>query len=395
MEHKEIINLLRETDPQRLDRLWNEADRTRREQVGDAVHLRGLIEFSNHCRRMCGYCGLRAENTSIVRYRMSQDEILAAAADAHSLGYGTVVLQSGEDTGLDVQWMCELIERIKHEMPLAVTLSLGERDESELAAWREAGADRYLLRFETSNRQLFDKIHPPRSGEFSDRVAILRTLDRLGYEVGSGVMIGIPGQTYEDLARDIALFAELDLDMIGVGPYIAHPDTPLGKASGEGSANGRLTRLSGSFALPDDGESVSNVDQVPNSEEMTYKVMALARLVCPGANIPSTTALATLNKTDGRELGLSRGANVIMPNVTPNKYRQLYEIYPDKACLQETAQACGFCIRRRIESIGRTFGAGRGDSANYRLRHGGRGQRTEDRGQKAEGRGQTVGIYKK
>ena len=346
MEHKELIGLLRETDTRRLDRLWDEADRVRCENVGDEVHLRGLIEFSNHCRRTCGYCGLSAENTLIERYRMSQDEILAAAAEADCLGYGTVVLQSGEDPGLDAQWMCGLIRRIKSRTPLAVTLSLGERDERDLAAWRDAGADRYLLRFETSNRSLFDKIHPPRPNKSSDRVAVLRTLAGLGYEVGSGVMIGIPGQTYDDLARDIELFAELDLDMIGVGPYIAHPHTPLGKTPVD--TNGK--------------------DQIPNSEQMTYKVIALARLACPGANIPSTTALATLNKTDGRELGLSRGANVIMPNVTPAKYRRLYEIYPDKACIQETAQACGNCIRKRIESIGRTFGSGPGESANYRRR---------------------------
>ncbi len=350
MRSDEIIGLLRETDPRRLERLWDEADRVRREQVGDQVHLRGLIEFSNHCSRMCGYCGLRAGNALIERYRMSEDEIVAAAAEADRLGYGTVVLQSGEDPGLDAQWMCNLIEWIKRQTPLAVTLSLGECHERELAAWRQAGADRYLLRFETSNRRLFDEIHQPHSGKLhsgkpSDRVAILRTLARLGYEVGSGVMIGIPGQTFADLAADIELFAELDLDMIGVGPYIAHPHTPLGRASED-----------------------NNLDQVPNSEQMTYKVMALARLLCPAANIPSTTALATLNRVDGRELGLARGANVIMPNVTPTRYRRLYEIYPHKACIQETAQSCGACIRRRIESRGRTFGVGRGDSANYSRR---------------------------
>ena len=358
MEHKEIISLLRESDPRRLDRLWDEADRVRRRHVGDQVHLRGLIEFSNHCRRMCGYCGLRAENTLLERYRMSEDEIVAAAVEADRLGYGTVVLQSGEDPGLDTQWMCNLITRIKRQTPLAVTLSLGERDEHELAAWRQAGADRYLLRFETSNRRLFDEIHPPQPGKTGDRLAVLRRLGSLGYEVGSGVMIGIPGQTFADLAADIGLFAELDLDMIGVGPYIAHPRTPLGRTADDEIGD----------------------DQAPNSEQMTYKVMALARLVCPAANIPATTALATLNKAKGRELGLARGANAIMPNVTPTKYRRLYEIYPHKVCIQETAQACGACIRGRVESMGRTFGIGRGDSANYRRRQGSRGQRIEDRG---------------
>lgn len=345
MEHKEIVSFLRETDPGRLERLWRQADRVRRENVGHEVHLRGLIEFSNHCSRLCGYCGLRAENTRVKRYRMSQDEILAAAVEADRLGYGTVVLQSGEDAGLDAGWMSRVIGRIKGETPLAVTLSLGERHEDELAAWRWAGADRYLLRFETSNRRLFGEIHPTPSGRSGDRLAILRTLARLGYEVGSGVMIGIPGQSFDDLAQDIELFAELDLDMIGVGPYIAHPDTPLGRVA-PGGADG----------------------QVPGSELMTYKVIALARLACASANIPSTTALATLNTNDGRERGLARGANVIMPNVTPREYRPLYDIYPNKACVAETAQSCAACIRRRIESMGRTFGCGRGDSANYRRR---------------------------
>lgn len=347
MERREIVEILRENEPQRLERLWREADRVRRENVGDAVHLRGLVEFSNHCRRICGYCGLRADNTRLERYRMSEEEIIGAAHLARQMGYGTVVLQSGEDAGLDAEWMCGVVRRIKNETPLAVTLSLGEREEDELAAWRESGADRYLLRFETSNRRLFDEIHPPRPGrQNSDRLALLGLLASLGYEVGSGVLIGIPGQTYEDIASDVELFAELDLDMIGVGPYIPHPDTPLGQ---------NFVKTNGD-------------DQVPNSELMTYKVIALARLACPAANIPSTTALATLNTSGGRELGLSRGANVVMPNVTPAKYRLLYDIYPNKACVAETAQACNSCMRKRLAAIGRDVGVGRGDSPNYNQR---------------------------
>ncbi|MBN2024661.1 MAG: [FeFe] hydrogenase H-cluster radical SAM maturase HydE [Pirellulales bacterium] len=346
MTHDEILSWLRQTDPARLARLWREADAVRQEHVGGDVHLRGLIEFSNRCVRLCGYCGLRAANTKVERYRMSADEIMQCARLAVRLGYGTVVLQSGEDPGVTRDWMAELVRRIKGETPLAVTLSLGERDEADLAAWRAAGADRYLLRFETSNRALYDRIHPPRDGQTSDRLTLLGVLRRLGYEVGSGVMIGIPGQSYDDLARDIELFAALDLDMIGVGPYLAHPDTPL--------ADPRDMPL----LLPDD-------EQVPASEEMTYKVIALARLACPRANIPATTALATLNGTDGRELGLERGANVIMPNVTPPQYRVHYEIYPNKACLAETAETCGRCVAARIEAIGRAVGVGPGPSPNY------------------------------
>jgi biotin synthase len=342
----EIFGWLKTTDPERLESLWAAADESRRRNVGQAVHLRGLIEISNHCARACGYCGLRAAHSEIERYRMSDDEILACAAQAVELGYGTVVLQAGEDPELTPARVTGIVSRIRTNTPLAITLSLGERDDAELARWRDAGADRYLLRFETSNRELFDRIHPARAGRpRRDRIEMLRLLRRLGYEIGSGVMIGIPGQTWEDLARDIEWFAELDLDMIGVGPFIAHPSTPLGT---EPPAIGP--------------------DQPPNDELTTLKIVALARLACPRANIPSTTALATLNLAEGRERGLQRGANVIMPNLTPAKYRALYEIYPGKACIFETAEQCSACVRRRIESIGRVLGTGRGDSPNMKNR---------------------------
>ena len=337
----EILSWLREEDPGRLQELWARADAVRRENVGHEVHLRGLIEISNHCVRRCGYCGLRADNRRLERYRMSADEIMAGVRQAVAFGYGTVVLQSGEDYGIETQWLASLVSRIKEQTPLAVTLSLGERPHEDLAAWRRAGADRFLLRFETSDRELYDRIHPPLPGTRSDRIAILRRLDELGYEVGSGVMIGIPGQTYDSLTDDIELFRKLELDMIGVGPYIPHPATPLAKEADKKPASS---------------------EQAPNTELMTYKVVALARLVCPWANIPSTTALATLNRAQGRELALVRGANVVMPNLTPPRYRAKYEIYPAKACIYETPEQCQFCLERRIRSIGRRLGSGRGNS---------------------------------
>ncbi len=343
MTHDEILNWLVESDTSRLESLWRTADDVRRENVGDFVHLRGLIEISNHCVRQCGYCGIRSSRRDLVRYRMTMDEVLGCAAQAIEFGYGTVVLQSGEDYGITTDWMAELIGRIKSIGPLAITLSLGERPDDDLVAWRKAGADRYLIRFETSNRVLYDRIHPPLGDRRSDRLAILRRLQELGYEAGSGVMIGIPGQTYEDLAADIEMFRTLDLDMIGVGPFIPHPGTPLGD------------EMAGRTLCPN--------GQVPNTELMTYKVVALARVVCPKANIPSTTALATLNKAEGRELGLMRGANVVMPNLTPPEYRVSYEIYPAKACIYETARDCHGCLTRRIVSLGRKVGVGRGDSA--------------------------------
>ncbi len=344
LNKEEIVAWLRTTDVEKQEELWKMADEVRRRNLGDDVHLRGLIEISNSCARNCWYCGIRADNAELERYRMPADEILASALEAVSYEYGTIVLQAGEDYGITLEWMEKLIRRIKSETDLAVTLSLGERSEAELAAWRKAGADRYLMRFETSNSELYEKIHPPLPGKGSDRIQLLKRLREIGYEIGSGVMIGIPGQTYEDLANDIELFRTLDLDMIGVGPFIAHSGTPLGSAD----------------VCPNAPEGI----QVPNTEEMTYKVIALTRLACPLANIPSTTALATLNIKTGRELGLARGANIVMPNMTPRRYRAMYEIYPAKACIDETAADCRACMRGRILTTGRSIGSGRGDSRN-------------------------------
>lgn len=336
-----IGELLRTEDQQVLAELYAQADRVRRANVGEEVHFRGLVEFSNHCVRSCAYCGLRADNRGLGRYRMSVEEIISCALEAKSFGYGTVVLQAGEDPQSTADWVADLVREIRRQTGLAVTLSLGERAREELELWRQAGADRYLLRFETSNAELYRRIHPVLPGRGRDRYEVLRDLRDLGYEVGSGVMIGIPGQSYDDLAQDIDMFRRLDLDMIGAGPWIAHPDTPLA---------GMPPAPAG--------------EQVPASEEMVYKVIALARLVCPEANIPATTALATLNKAQGRELGLSRGANILMPNCTPLKYRSMYEIYPAKVCIDETAQACQGCMRRRVQSIGRGIGIGAGPSRN-------------------------------
>lgn len=349
----EIEQWLREEDPARLEGLWAAADAARLSHVGEAVHLRGLIEISNHCCRMCGYCGLRAANTGLERYRMSRDEILACARESREFGYGTVVMQAGEDYGITRDWLADVIRAVKAETGQAVTLSLGERPDGDLVAWREAGADRYLLRFETSDARLYTMIHPPGPGRaLSDRIAMLRRLRELGYEIGSGVMVGIPGQTWAMLARDLDTFRGMDMDMIGIGPYLSHPATPLARN------------------LPVDGAAAvlpmpaPAGEQVPNSEAVTYRAVALTRLLCPESNIPSTTALATLNLARGRELGLQRGANVVMPNLTPPEYRRLYEIYPAKACLSETGRECHACMKGRIRSIGRVPGTG----------HGGRGR---------------------
>ena len=350
MDRNEILRWLKTEDEGSLDTLWQLADNARCSNVGEEVYLRGLIEVSNICARDCGYCGIRAANSKIRRYRMTIEEIMSCARLAVEYGYGTVVLQAGEDYGITKDWITQVIRLIKSETDLAITLSLGERSDDELAAWRAAGADRYLLRFETSNRSLYDRIHPPLPGHFSDRIAMIPRIRESGFEVGSGIMVGIPGQTYADLASDIELFSSLDLDMIGIGPYIPHPETPMGMAADELNAP--------------EGE------QVPNTELTAYKAVALTRLVCPQANIPSTTAIATLNRAAGRELGLSRGANIVMPNLTPLKYRAMYEIYPAKAAADETPEESMRNIHRRILSIGRKIGVGRGDSRNFAKKRG-------------------------
>lgn len=340
LTHAEILFWLRETNPARLDELFARADRLRRAAVGDAVHLRGLVEISSHCRRQCMYCGLRAGNSALRRYHMTAEEIRSAARSATRFGYGTIVLQAGEDPALEPSAIAALVAWIKHNTPLAVTLSLGERSCDEFRLWRQAGADRYLLRFETSDAALYRTLHPALTPGEPGRIELLLALKQLGYEAGGGVMVGLPGQSYESLASDLETFRLLDLDMIGIGPYIAHPATPLG---------------SGSLRPP-----IAPAEQVPATESMVCKTVALARLLCPQANLPATTALATLDRASGRKLALAAGANVVMPNLTPPAYRSLYQIYPGKACVEETAEACNLCLLGQIRSLGRFAGRSSG-----------------------------------
>lgn len=344
---RETLKWLSEDRPSALQELYTLADSVRRQNVGDAVHLRGLIEISSHCERQCMYCGLRRANQTLTRYRMTSNEILACVQQASNLGYGTVVLQAGEDDALTAEWITDLVREIKRGTSLAVTLSLGERTIDELKTWRRAGADRYLLRFETSDRNLFRIIHPQRSAGQPDRLELLKQIKQLGYEAGGGIMVGIPGQSYESLAEDLFTFRALDLDMIGIGPYIPHPATPLG---------------SGTLCPP-----TPTSGQVQNSEQMVYKMIALTRILCPTANIPSTTALATINKQNGRKQGLSVGANVVMPNLTPVKYRALYQIYPNKACIDESATDCNRCLHGQIQSLRRFPGRGTGSRGTLEM----------------------------
>ncbi len=349
MEYSEILSWLKERDTDKLADLFTQADIIRKKTVGEDVHLRGLIEFSNICRQNCTYCGIRAENKTVHRYRMSMSEITHSVTQAMDLGYGTIVLQSGEAGDRDFDYLKEVVCYIKTKTPCAVTLSVGEMETSQLRELHELGADRFLLRFETSNQQLFEKIHPPVASRTSNRIGQLRVLQEIGFEVGSGVMVGIPGQSYEDLASDIMLFEKLDLDMMGIGPYIPHPGTPLGQE----------------FLSMKPGEKI-----VPNTMTMTLKMVALTRLHLPETNLPSTTALETVSNDSGYENGLQCGANVIMPNLTPYAHRKKYEIYPNKSCSYEHVEILHNRIVSSLARMGRTPGYGRGDSPHYRVRSG-------------------------
>ena len=316
-------------------RLYAAADRVRREQVGDEIYLRGIVEFSNYCQRSCDYCGIRGPNRAVKRYRMPPEEIVAMASEARRLGNTTVVLQSGEDPWFTCERMCAILNEIRRTTDVAVTLSIGERPYEELKAFHEAGCDRYLLRFETSDRALFKAIHP--DDDFDRRIACLEDIRRAGIQVGSGFMIGLAGGTLGTIARDILFATRLDLDMIGCGPFLPHPETPL--AGSEGRA--------GAGVLAD--------------EATYFRTIALLRLLNPRSHIPATTAFDAL-VPDGRDLVLTRGANVFMPNVTPQKYRVLYQLYPNKPCVDEDGAKCSLCVRGRIARLGRTIGTGPGHS---------------------------------
>ena len=345
MTTDEILALLRTDRP---DDLFAAAYAEKCTRVGKRVSLRGLIEFSNVCGKNCYYCGIRAGNAKVARYQLSEDEIVAAARQAERARYGSVVLQSGEVASeANTAFVERVVSRLHAEFgdALGVTLCLGEQSEETYRRWRAAGAHRYLLRIESSNPELYAKLHPA-SHSWQARVDCLRTLKRLGYITGSGVMIGVPGQTLEDLAGDIAFFAQEDLDMIGMGPFIPHPDTPLGEG----------------LAMTPDWKR--------RQVELGCRMIAVARLALKDVNIAATTALEALDP-QGREKGLLAGANVMMPNVTPAKYRGDYKLYSDKPCQDESADLVGDVLERRIRSIGEEVNwSDRGDPLHFSRRNG-------------------------
>jgi biotin synthase len=308
------------------DKLLAMSHETRCNCLGDGVYLRGIVEFSNICDKRCAYCGISADNMHLKRYHMSVEEILKAVAHIASCGIKTVVLQSGETDTLDEDWLARVIEDVKKEHDIAVTVSVGEKNFSAYKKWNDAGADRYLLKIETTNPDIYERLHPGMS--LDNRKRCLLDLKSLGYETGSGTLIGLPGQTTADIAADIKFFKDNDFEMIGTGPFIPHANTPLQKEK-HGS-------------LP-----------------MVLRAIAATRIVMREVNMPATTAVGSLEK-DYRDEALKWGANVLMPNFTPQPYKQLYEIYPDKRCITEPAGACAGCMEHMAVGAGRFIDWGKG-----------------------------------
>ena len=305
------------------------ADAVRREHYGDAVFLRGLIEFTNYCNKHCNYCGLRAGNKTVERYRLSEDEILACCAEGYALGYRTFVLQGGEDPYYTDDRICGIVAAIRERYPdCAITLSIGEKPHDSYRRYYDAGANRYLLRHETANPEHYARLHAGNMTAES-RKRCLFDLKAIGYQVGSGFMVGSPYQTTDDLIADLRFLQELQPDMIGIGPYITHHATPF-------------------------------ADMPNGSAELTIRLVSILRLLFPYALLPATTALGTL-LPDGRERGLQAGANVVMPNLSPTDERKKYEIYENKICTGEESAQCRRCLELRVESAGYRVVTDRGD----------------------------------
>lgn len=325
LEKKEVVALL-QCDANETQKLFKAADTVRKNFVGDAVQLRGLIEFSNICRQNCLYCGLRRSNKTIERYRLTPVQIVEFAKNAAELGFKTIVLQSGEDAYFDTPTMTKIIKEIK-ALNVAITLSIGEKTLAQYQAYKKAGADRYLLRIETTDAALYEKMNPGMT--LQNRIECLKNLQLAGFEVGTGSLVGLPGQSIESIACDILFFKQINADMIGIGPFIPNEDTPL-------------------WCAPD-VETERNL-------ELSLKMMAITRLMLPDINIPATTAMETIDPA-GRMLALQSGANVVMPNVTQRQYKKQYALYPGKISISDddsdTPENCRNSVIAKIKSIDR------------------------------------------
>ena len=350
----DLIFLLGLTDPEDLALLYQKAYQIKEQMIGRKAYYRGLIEFSNRCIKDCLYCGIRSSNGQVERFDMTQSEILRMAQWAYDNEYGSIVLQSGERQDAEfIDFVTNTLNEIKKigDGKLGVTLCLGEQSRETYEKWFAAGGHRYLLRIETTNPGLYQKIHPSSGGHsFETRVNCLKTLRELGYQVGTGVMIGLPGQTIEDLANDILFYEAMDIDMIGMGPYIYHGDTPLGREVAE--------------------QNLNSEEEKARRFELGLKMIAVTRLYLKDVNIAATTALQALNPL-GREMGLRAGANILMPIITIEEHRAKYQLYENKPCIDDNADKCKLCLTGRVRSVGDEVGFGEwGDSPHYQKKEG-------------------------
>lgn len=311
--------LLAQGDRDSTRRIMHAADEVRSRYVGNGIVLRGIVEFSNYCQNTCAYCGLNTFNTSLARYRMTREQILKSVNDIAEAGIKTVVLQSGEDRDMDPFWLAQVIEDIKDKFDMAVTLSVGEWSEDDYRLWKQAGADRYLLKIETTNSMLYSRLHPGMS--FGNRLRCLDDLKSLGYQTGSGSLVGLRNQTCADLARDILFFKEDDFDMLGIGLFIPHHQTPL-------------------------------AEEPQGDLGLTLRTLSLTRILTKDTHLPVTTAVGVAGDCDAVISALAAGANVIMLNFTSSAYKKLYEIYPGK---ERSARSSGQIIKE-IETIADTLG---------------------------------------
>lgn len=329
----ELLFLLDNMDEGIKHYLISKAHDTRVKHYGNKVFMRGLIEFTNYCKRSCIYCGIRAGNKNADRYRLSLQEILEAAEEGYSLGYRTFVLQGGEDDFFTDKKIVELVNALKDKYAdCAVTLSIGERSYESYKKFFDAGVDRYLMRHETASEELYKKLHPGMN--FDSRRKCLYNLKEIGYQVGAGFMVGLPGQTNSHYVEDLLFLKELEPHMVGIGPFIPHKDTPLSKEAG------------------------GDVDT-------TIVMLAVTRLLLPNVLLPATTALGSIDP-NGREMGIKAGANVVMPNLSPLSVRKKYELYNGKICTGDEAAECRSCIEGRIKRAGFEVDLSRGDNNAWR-----------------------------
>ena len=331
LSEEEFVLLLQQSgDAAVRETLRREALALCRNYYGNQVYIRGLIEFTNYCKNNCYYCGIRRDNPHVRRYRLSTEEILSCCREGYGLGYRTFVLQGGEDPYFTDERMTELIRQIRGEYPdCAMTLSIGEREKDSYRKFREAGADRYLLRHETADPAHYRSLHPEEM-HFSHRIQCLYDLKALGYQVGAGFMVGSPGQKLEHMAKDLLFLQKLQPEMVGIGPFIPHHDTRYAK-------------------------------EQAGSVEMTLFLLSVIRILLPKVLLPATTALGTMDPV-GREKGLLAGANVIMPNLSPEKNRKDYSLYDNKICTGEEAAQSIASLRKRVESVGCQVVTDRGDA---------------------------------